>query len=204
MSDNIFILGAGGHLRALNSIILSLNLNIKGIYDESFRLASEDLVCDYPVLGKYSDIKDSDCIILAIGNNKSRFELYGKHLSKIYTSNLIHPTSQIGIGVDIGDSNHFLANTFVNNYSVIGKNNIINTSAIIEHEALIGNHNHLSVGSIICGRVRIGDHCFLGAGSVVIDKISIGNNIIIGANTVVTKSINEAGTYVGNPVRRIK
>jgi UDP-N-acetylbacillosamine N-acetyltransferase len=50
----------------------------------------------------------------------------------------------------------------------------------------------------------LGDHCFVGAGAVIIDKVKIGSNVFIGANAVVLKDISEAGTYVGNPARKIR
>jgi acetyltransferase-like isoleucine patch superfamily enzyme len=46
--------------------------------------------------------------------------------------------------------------------------------------------------------------CLIGAGAVILDKLSICNNVIIGAGSVVIRDINDAGTYVGNPIRRIK
>jgi len=44
----------------------------------------------------------------------------------------------------------------------------------------------------------------IGAGAVVTDKISICDNVIIGAGSVVIRDIEDAGTYVGNPAKRIK
>jgi UDP-N-acetylbacillosamine N-acetyltransferase len=204
MSDRIFIVGAGGHFHSLISVFDSLGLEIAGVYDESYIQDSEQIVCGQKIIGNYSDIKETDTILLAIGSNQRRYELFLKNLGNVYKSNLIHPASRIGSNVDIGRSNQLLANSYINSYSSLGENNIINSGSIIEHESKIGSHNHLSVGSIICGRVVIGDRCFLGAGSVVIEKISICNNVIVGANSVVIKNISEPGTYVGNPARKIK
>jgi len=36
------------------------------------------------------------------------------------------------------------------------------------------------------------------------DKLSICDNTIVGAGSVVIRDINDPGTYVGNPARRIK
>ena len=100
--------------------------------------------------------------------------------------------------------NQLFANVYINSYSTIGNNNIINTSAILEHEVTIGNHNHISVGAKLCGRAKIGNNCMIGAGAIVIDKISICDNVIIGAGAVVSKDITSSGTYVGVPARKIK
>jgi acetyltransferase-like isoleucine patch superfamily enzyme len=46
--------------------------------------------------------------------------------------------------------------------------------------------------------------CLIGAGAVILDKLSICDNVIIGAGSVVTRDINDAGTYVGSPAKRVK
>ena len=68
----------------------------------------------------------------------------------------------------------------------------------------MGSHNHVSIGAKICGRVTIGNMCLIGAGAVIIDKLSICDNVTIGAGAVVIRDIENAGTYVGNPLRKIK
>ena len=69
---------------------------------------------------------------------------------------------------------------------------------------MVGNHNHISIGVKICGRSTIGNMCLIGAGAVILDKLSICDNVIIGAGSVVIRDINDAGTYAGNPAKRIK
>ena len=59
-------------------------------------------------------------------------------------------------------------------------------------------------GSIISGDVIIGDRVYLGTNSTIIEKISVCSDVVIGANSVVVKDINENGTYVGVPSKKIK
>ena len=63
------------------------------------------------------------------------------------------------------------------------------------------NHNLVILDA---NKVEFGENVFVGASSTIIDNITICNNVIIGANSCVTKNIIEAGTYIGNPVKRIK
>ena len=44
----------------------------------------------------------------------------------------------------------------------------------------------------------------LGTGTQIIQGIKIKEETIIGAGSVVVKNIDESGTYVGTPVKRIK
>ena len=44
----------------------------------------------------------------------------------------------------------------------------------------------------------------IGAGAIIIERLSICDNVIIGAGSLVRKDIDEPGTYVGNPLIKIK
>ena len=51
---------------------------------------------------------------------------------------------------------------------------------------------------------KVGECTELGTGTQIIQGKTIGSNAIIGAGTVVVKDIQEPGTYVGSPARKIK
>ena len=50
----------------------------------------------------------------------------------------------------------------------------------------------------------MGECTELGTGTQIIQGKTIGANTIVGAGTVVVKDIQEPGTYVGSPARKIK
>ncbi len=203
-SKNLLIVGAGGHTRSLLNIIFEIEHNILGIIDESFDENKEENIGNLKIIGNCTLISNKINLILSIGDNTKRRDLYEKYENLVLPNNLIHKSAQIENYVKIGKANQIFGQVLINSFSQVGSNNIINTKALIEHESVIGNHNHISVGSIICGRVVIGDNCFLGAGSVVIDKVKICNDVIIGANSVVINNVETSGVYVGNPAKRIK
>lgn len=49
----------------------------------------------------------------------------------------------------------------------------------------------------------IGNQVSIGSNATIL-PITICDNVVIGAGAVVTKDINEPGTYVGNPARKLK
>ncbi len=204
MNNQVHIVGAGGHTRSLINLLSYSDYLINGIYDNNFDEQNEETIMSSRLIGKISNIKIEDLLVLSYGDNGIREKYFYQYKDQLITENLIHPKTHIENNFKFGISNQIFANVYINSNIVIGDNNIVNTGAIIEHEVEIENHNHISVGSIICGRVKIGNNCFIGAGSTIIDKISICDNVIIGANSVVIKDIDMPGTYVGNPVRRIK
>jgi len=86
----------------------------------------------------------------------------------------------------------------------IGNFNHLNLNTTIGHDTNIGNFNTTTPGVHISGEINIGNNCYFGCGSSIKNKINICNDVIIGMNGVVTKNINESGTYVGIPVKKIK
>jgi len=199
---NIAIIGAGGHTRS--SINLLQKNYQKNIYDNSFSSKKEEYIHAIKIQGTIDDIRESSLVFLSIGDNKERAFYFKKFKKQILEENLFHETSFCENNIKLGIANQIFSNVYINSYVKIGDNNIINSSTILEHEVELGNHNHIAVNVNICGRVKIKNSCFIGAGSTIIDKISICDDVIIGAGSVVIKNITKRGTYVGNPIRKIK
>lgn len=204
MNTDITILGAGGHTRSLIPLLLENSFMVIAIYDDSFDENKNETINNVPVKGKLKDFHFNTPAILSYGDGIKRKTLANQFSKVLFSDNIIHSSAIISTDVTLGRMNQVFAGTIINSYVKIGLNNIINTGAILEHEVTIGDYNHISVGSIVAGRSVIGNQCFIGAGAVIIDKIKITNNVIVGANSVVVKDINEPGTYVGNPVKKIK
>ena len=201
----IAIIGCGSHTRS--SINLLLN-NFKkediSIYDDSYQESQQEFINSIPLIGIINETDSSQYIFLSIGDNDLRKKYFLKFKNQLINKTLLHSASLQEKDVVFGIANQIFANSYINSQVIIGDNNIINTAAIIEHEVKVGSHNHISVGAKICGRSSIGNLCFIGAGSLISDKLTICDNVIIGAGSVVIHNINESGTYVGNPAKKIK
>lgn len=203
--SKIAIIGSGGHTRSSTNLLLSYYDNDDiFIYDNSFIKGNKEKINGIPLIGKINDIKSDQRVFLSIGNNMLRKNYFHKFKNQIIKKNLFHNESLQEKDLSIGISNQIYAHSYINSQVKIGDNNIINTGVIIEHETKIGDHNHLSIGVKICGRVSIGNMCSIGAGAVILDQLSICDNVIIGAGSLVIRDVKDAGTYVGNPLKRIK
>ena len=201
----IAILGSGAHTRSSINLLLNyFDSRDIGIYDNSFVEGQQEIINSIPLIGSINDIESSQDIFLSIGDNNARKKYFLQFKNQIIRNTAFHSASLQEKDIIFGMANQVFAHSYINSQAVIGDNNIINTGAIIEHEAIVGNHNHISIGAKICGRSAIGNICLIGAGAVVVDKISICDNVIIGAGSVVIRDIKVAGTYVGNPAKRIK
>ena len=174
------------------------------MYDDSFLSSEKEEIQKVSLVGSINDIKSHQEIFLSVGDNIKRCEYFFKFKEQVIKKSLFHKFASCEKNITLGLSNQIFAHSYINSYVAIGDNNIINSGAIIEHETILGSHNHVAIGAKISGGVNIGNKCFIGAGSVISDKLSICDEVILGAGSVVVKDINEPGTYVGNPVVKLK
>lgn len=203
--SKIAVLGSGGHtVSSVNLLLNYFSSQDIGIYDNSFLENKIEIINSIPLIGSIDNIKSNQDVFLSIGDNQLRKKYFLKFIDQILKKTLLHRDSFQENDIVFGISNQIFARSYINSHVIIGDNNIINTAAIIEHETAIGSHNHISIGARICGRASIGNQCLIGPGAIILDKLSICDNVTIGAGSVVISDINEVGTYVGIPAKKIK
>jgi UDP-3-O-[3-hydroxymyristoyl] glucosamine N-acyltransferase len=106
--------------------------------------------------------------------------------------------------VEIGEGSFIGANSILTTNIKIGKHAILNRGNHIGHDCVIGDFFSAMPGSVVSGNVRIYDLVYLGNNSTIKEKLSIHSLTTIGMNGAVVKHIEESGTYVGVPVKKIK
>lgn len=206
MSKKVVIIGAGGHAKVIADIIIKSGDEVVGFLDDNIQ-KDTNIIDSYKVIGKIEDCimlqKNKDLyFIIAIGNNFTRKDIAEKYNLNYYTA--IHPTAIIGMQVQIEKGTVIMANTCINPNTKIGKHCIINTGAIVEHDNIIDDYVHISPNATLCGLVKVGMYTHIGASSTIRNCASVTNNCIIGAGGVVVKDIEESGTYVGVPAKKVK
>ncbi|MFN2927318.1 acetyltransferase [Lachnospiraceae bacterium YH-ros2228] len=194
---SITIIGASGHGKVCADIA-KLNGYEKIAFlddDPAVTHCGQD-----PVIGTTDTVPLGD-LFVAIGNNEIRKHFCERYKEQLVT--LIHPSAVIAEGVKIGNGSVVMADAVINPGSVIGDGCIINTVASVDHDNVIGNFTHIAVGAHTAGTVKIGECVWLGIGAVVSNNVNICSGCVIGAGTVVIKDIDEAGTYIGVPARKM-
>lgn len=198
----LIIIGASGHGKVVADIARQT-----GHDDIRFLDDNTDLKCcgGYPVVGKSGDFADFNCdFFVAIGNPvvrqriSERLEEAGKRIAI-----LIHPRAIIAENVSIGIGSVVVAGAVINPYATVGKGCIVNTCASVDHDCKVGDYVHIAVGSHLCGTVFVGNGTWIGAGATVSNNVSICSDCMIGAGAVVIKNIEQPGTYVGIPAKRV-
>lgn len=138
----------------------------------------------------------------ADGNKKNILKQLAPY--KITFQNLFHPSAIISKSARMGQGNFFNAGSVIASGVQLGDFNFINRCASIGHNCVIGSCNRFSPSSAISSFNRIGDRNLLGSNCSTIEYIRIGDDVTVGAGGVVVKNIEEKGTYVGVPVKKLK
>ena len=197
--NRLIIIGASGHGKVVADIATLCG------YDDIVFLDDDESVkkcAGWPVIGKSTEAPDGE-VFVAVGNAETRkrlMELYKERVQPI----LIHPSAVIAKGVEIGEGTVVMAGSVINPEARIGKGVIVNTSSSVDHDCVVEDFCHISVGAHLSGTVVVGTRTWIGTGAIVSNNINICGGCIIGAGAVVIKDIDEPGTYVGVPAKKVK
>lgn len=187
------LIGFGGHAR------------------EVLAQMGEDLVCfvdDQYVVEGTQPLSSFDPIeyqvMVAIGDSKHRYDMVQKLPKQTKYFTFIHPTALIMNAVEIGEGSFIGAYTILTTNIKIGKHALLNRGNQIGHDCIIGDYFSAMPGAIVSGNVIVYDCVYIGSNSTIKEKISVHSLTTVGINAGVVKHIEEPGTYVGVPAKKIR
>ena len=199
--NRLIIIGASGHGKVVADIAVLNGYKDIVFLDNNPFLSS---CAGYPVLGPDTMTEElNGDVFVAVGNAKTRQKLMERDAGRTFPV-LIHPRAVVAEGVEIGDGTVIMAGTVINPGARLGKGVIVNTSSSVDHDCSIGDYVHIAVGTHLSGTVSVGVGTWIGAGATVSNNVNIYSGCIIGAGAVVIKDIDEIGTFVGVPARKVK
>lgn len=203
------IIGAGElGKQILNFALLGEQFDVVGFYDDTISNGSE-VESNCKVLGDVSDVASQfeqgvfDCLLLAIGykHMNVRQALFNQFSKEIPFATLIHESCIIDPSAKIGQGSVLYPACVLDKNVAIGENVLLNLGVTVAHDSTIGAHSFIAPRAVLSGCVKIESLCFVGTATVFKDNINIAAETVLGAGTVVNRSLNQAGTYVGNPAR---
>jgi len=188
------LIGYGGHAR---EVMAQMGEKLTCFVDDQYVV--EDTV-------SLSDFDPNEYIVMiAVADSKSRFDI-GQRLpkeTKYFT--WIHPTSLImSDDITIGEGSFIGAYSILTTNIKIGKHAILNRGNHIGHDCEIGDYFSAMPGAIVSGNVKIYDCVYMGSNSSIREKLSIHSLCTVGMNAAVVRNIEDNGTYVGVPIKKIK
>lgn len=199
------VIGASGHGKVIADIAKAMDTWQQILFlDDN---AEVKTCAGFKVVGTSQDVEKyihDSVYVVAIGNNAIR-EKVQSHLEDINAqmATLVHPSAVIGSMVSLGGGTVVMAGVIVNSSTKTGRGCILNTACTIDHDNSLGDYVHVSPGVNLAGTVAVGRSSWIGTGSVVINNINICENVVVGGGSLVISDIEEKGTYIGSPIRRI-
>lgn len=211
MKEPIILLGGGGHCKACIDVIEQEGrFEILGITDKAEKIGQT--MAGVPVIGTDQDLpelqKTCNNFLITVGHIQSpaiRIKLF--ELLKSLGAQLpviISPHAVVSSKATIGEGSIIMHQAVINTEAMVGRNCIINTGALVEHESLVGDHTHVSTYAILNGQCSVGSSCFIGSRTIMSNNTSVPDNTLIAAGSVILRSLDKSGTYIGNPLRKIK
>lgn len=206
-SQDIVVLGAGGHAKVVIDLLRETNWRVVALTDADDTART---VMGVPVVGtdtKLEDLWRNDirAAFVALGSNALRERIGDRLLqrgfalpSAVSTRAAVSASAQIGRGVAV------MAGAAINAEAVIGDFAIVNTQAGVDHDCVIGRGAHIGPGSALAGCVRVGARSFLGVGCNVIPEKTVGSDVMVGAGSLVIRDLPDGCLAFGAPavVRR--
>lgn len=197
-TQDIIIVGAGGHAKVVCETILESN------QDWSVRFVDDSKTGDllgFPIVAPIANLDLREhCCHLAIGDNSVRrkFKLKWERANYFTVVNkhaVVSPYASIGQGCFIA------AGSIIAVDAKIGVSCIVNHGAVVDHDCDIGDFCHIAPNATLGGGVTLGEGVLVGANATILPGLTIGDWVTIGAGAVVTKNQMGKLTVKGNPAK---
>lgn len=198
------ILGAGGMAREIREILVEQDVpaqHIEFFVDASFK-------DDFPNAREISELTSRSSeefrIVFGVGSGELRATWLTNHpilFDQLHT--VISPCAIVGHRVAIGPGGVIGHGCILTCDVSLGKCAQLNIQTSLSHDVTVGDFFTSGPKTTLAGNVTIGHRVTLGAASTILPEVTICDDVVVGAGAVVTKDINEPGTYIGVPAKRI-
>lgn len=206
-SQTLCIIGAGGFGREVYSLFRTSLLGT-GNYAEIVFAEEDAFYQSRDVQGAAVHVlsyaaRQPWAFVVAIGAPDVRSRIVQEFPDLCYVS-ITHPTALIGDAVELGAGSIVCAYTVLTSNIRVGRHAHLNLNTTIGHDTIAGDFLTTAPAAHISGHCRLGDNVYLGSGAILRQCIEVSSGAKVGAGAVVLHNINEAGTYVGVPARRVR
>jgi sugar O-acyltransferase (sialic acid O-acetyltransferase NeuD family) len=200
----VCIFGAGASARETYWIATRCGYEVEAFLD----LDDGENYNDIPILSESFFDKEKHSAVVAVGSPKLRRDIVSKvlewHGSDVFISVIdpsvisLSPNIKIGIGAVIAPQCVLTCDICIGSFCQL------NVATSIMHDFCAGDFFTTAPGVKINGRVKVGDMVYFGANSSTKEEINITSDVIVGAGACVVKDLEESGTYIGVPAKRLK
>ena len=208
MSNEIAIIGAGGHGRVCAEAAAAAGFQVVGFCDSSTARGTQingvPVVAATPADFAERYAPDDIQVFVAVGDNDTRANLLEEvRRFGFRTPPLIHPTSVVSPSAEIGDATAVLANAVIGANARTGRGCIVNTAATIDHDNVLENMVQICPGVRSAGTVHFLSRSFVGTGAILTPGIIVGRRAKVAAGAVVISDVPDETQVAGVPAKAI-
>lgn len=129
-------------------------------------------VCGFPVVGSIDDLpelrKDYDLLVVGIGNNTFRAQVYEKAAEMGYAfPNIIAPSAYISPFAKVGTGCVVLQNACIQNGAVVGSGVLLNAGAEVHCNAAVEDYALIYTNSVVRTGAKVGKHARIGSNATI-------------------------------------
>lgn len=167
--SKLLLVGAGGFGRMAAEIAQ---------YDVAFvddGRSAGTTVCGRPVVGGIADLpelrKGYDLLVVAIGNNRFRAQVYQKAQALGYTfPSLIAPSAYVSPFASLGEGCVVLQNACIQNGATVGTGVLLNAGTEVHCDAVVEDYALIYTNSVIRTGARVGRFARVGSNATVCNR----------------------------------
>lgn len=174
---NFFIVGAGGLGRVVGEIISQKNeYRFLGYIDD--KSAPDKLITgNGRVLGgtefALERLPKESHFVVAIGDNKTRKELFVRFSTRFSGGSVIHPSASVSQSAQISPGCIVLAQSVIGSNAILGSNCILDSLSLVDHDCQIGPHSYIAPGTLIGSRSELPELYTTSIGSKILSGTKV-------------------------------
>lgn len=200
MTQPIYMVGAGGHAKAVLAALNANQIYPIAIYDDNLDRWGTSLY-DIPIKGGIDEFASLGQVtaVLAIGDNLTRKQI-AERLPAINWLTIVHPYTCVHASVKIGQGSVILEGAIVQPDVIIGQQCILNVESMIGHDCVLEDYVHVC-GAKLTGNVCVQEGVLLGANTTVQPGITIGEWSKSAIASAIMRNVAPYSIMIGNPAR---
>lgn len=175
--EKLLLVGAGGFGRMVaEQAMLQYDC---AFIDDGQTVGTE--ICGIPVVGSIADLsvlrKDYDLLVVGIGNNKFRAQVYEKAKVLGYAfPNIVAPSAYISPYAKLGNGCVVLQNACVQNGTTVGNGVLLNAGTEIHCDAVIGDYALVYTNSVIRTGASVGGYAHIGSNCTICNNAAVSDS----------------------------
>lgn len=142
-------------------------------------------------------------VVVAIGDPATRRRVVADLPAATTYATLIHPSAVLSRWVEVGAGTVITAGVVLTCHIRLGRHAQLNLHTTIGHDCTMGDYFTTAPAANVSGNCTFGNCVYVGTNAAVRQGVRLASHVTIGMGAVVLQDVAEAGTYAGNPLRRL-